>query len=424
MRADWDQRAKEDAHYYVAFSSRGQSREEFLAGGLKDVQPYEAQLNRLPPGDFDSRRALEVGCGPGRLMLPMSRHFGEIHGVDISPEMVQLARENVKGILNAHVHLTEHSDLRMFKSNTFDFAYSYAVFQHIPSRDIVLNYLREMARVLKPGGILCCQLRGAPPAPSGEHEPETWTGCVILWDDIVQFAERSGLSLVAASGVRTQYMLLTARKPNPATDYPPQLGEPKLNAVTPAAGGPFVPRSGAGAAVSLWLEGLPLDASLLDFEVRFGGRPGFPCYLSPPSGNFGYQLNVLLPTELGLGTVRVESLFRGVQLRGCTIEVVAAAPLAACVLSVTDGIDVASEVVRSAFLKVHLENVTEPQALAFSIDGHAATVDEFVCVNRATSQYEFSVRLPEQISSGEHNLMLITAESQILPHKFHITSHE
>ena len=38
-------------------------------------------------------RALEIGCGPGRLMKPLSRNFGEIHGVDVSDEMVRLARE-------------------------------------------------------------------------------------------------------------------------------------------------------------------------------------------------------------------------------------------------------------------------------------------------------------------------------------------
>ena len=47
-------------------------------------------------------RALEIGCGPGRLMRPMSRHFVEIHGVDVSDEMIALAKEKLRDIPNAH----------------------------------------------------------------------------------------------------------------------------------------------------------------------------------------------------------------------------------------------------------------------------------------------------------------------------------
>ena len=111
-------------------------------------------------------------------MRPMSRHFGEIHGVDISDEMIRLAEEQLKDIPHARVHVTPDSSLSMFSGGSFDFVYSYIVFQHIPDRDIVLNYLREAGRVLKPGGILRCQLRGTPPLASEmERESATWTGC-------------------------------------------------------------------------------------------------------------------------------------------------------------------------------------------------------------------------------------------------------
>ena len=45
-------------------------------------------------------------------------------------------------------------DLAAFADESFDLVYSYAVFQHIPSRDVVMQYLREARRVLKPGGLL------------------------------------------------------------------------------------------------------------------------------------------------------------------------------------------------------------------------------------------------------------------------------
>lgn len=177
MRADWNRRAAEDAFYHVAFERPRQGSQEFLVSGTQTAALFERELIYLPPADPASRRALEVGCGPGRLMRPMSRHFGEIHGIDISDEMLKQAREVLKDIPHAHVHVAPESDLRMFAEDSFDFVYSYAVFQHIPSREIVLNYLDEIARVLKPSGIMCCQLRGAPAPPSELRTgPLTWTG--------------------------------------------------------------------------------------------------------------------------------------------------------------------------------------------------------------------------------------------------------
>src|SRR5438270_477964 len=98
MRADWNERAREDARYYVAFGRRGQEDEEFFASASDVVRLLEEELKRLSREiPAERRKALEVGCGPGRLMRPMSRNFGEIHGVDVSDEMVRLAEERFRG---------------------------------------------------------------------------------------------------------------------------------------------------------------------------------------------------------------------------------------------------------------------------------------------------------------------------------------
>ena len=149
MREDWNRRAREDAHYYVAFGGRDQDEAGFDATAADVLKNLEAELKRLP-ADANRRawRALEIGCGPGRLMKPLSRHFGEIHGVDVSDEMIALARERLRGIPQAHVHATGGASLALFADESFDFVYTYAVFQHIPSRDVVLEYMqRDPARV-------------------------------------------------------------------------------------------------------------------------------------------------------------------------------------------------------------------------------------------------------------------------------------
>src|SRR3954452_23546278 len=144
MRRDWNERAREDAHFYVAFGRREQDPEEFFATATEVVRGLEHELRRLgPTANPRTRRALEIGCGPGRLMRPMSRHFGEIHGVDVSDEMVRRAEKNLADVPHAHPHHTSGSDLTPFADESFDLVYSYAVFQHIPSADVVFSYLHE-----------------------------------------------------------------------------------------------------------------------------------------------------------------------------------------------------------------------------------------------------------------------------------------
>ena len=77
-------------------------------------------------------------------MRPMSRNFGEIHGVDVSDEMIRLARERFQGASRMQLHLTNGADLAPLSSDSFDFVYSYAVFQHVPSREVVLAFFRGM----------------------------------------------------------------------------------------------------------------------------------------------------------------------------------------------------------------------------------------------------------------------------------------
>src|SRR5436853_2390430 len=120
MREEWNQRALEDAHYYVAFARRGQDEDEFFATAAEVVRGLEAELKRLAPGDRRARKALEIGCGPGRLMRPMSWNFGEIHGVDVSDEMIRLAQEKLSNVPNAFPVLNDGTGLACYKDEAFD----------------------------------------------------------------------------------------------------------------------------------------------------------------------------------------------------------------------------------------------------------------------------------------------------------------
>src|SRR5260370_329103 len=203
MRADWNARAVEDAHYYVAFGARAQDEDAFLATASEAVRAIESELKRFgPASDTRTMRALEIGCGPGRLMKHLSRHFGEIYGVDVSDEMIRIASQRLRDIPNARVEATNGATLAQFAAESIDFIYSYAVFQHIPSRDVVLSYMHEANRVLKPGGIFRAQFNGLP----HDYTPDTWSGVTFSATDIRLFTRENNFSLLALEGVDTQSM--------------------------------------------------------------------------------------------------------------------------------------------------------------------------------------------------------------------------
>jgi 2-polyprenyl-3-methyl-5-hydroxy-6-metoxy-1,4-benzoquinol methylase len=88
MRAGWNARAAEDAYYYVAFGCRNQDESEFFQTADEVLAWLRDEMRRIEtePGRV---RALEIGCGPGRLMRPLSASFLEIHGIDVSDKMIR-----------------------------------------------------------------------------------------------------------------------------------------------------------------------------------------------------------------------------------------------------------------------------------------------------------------------------------------------
>src|SRR5580658_9027402 len=297
MRADWNARAGEDANYYVAFGRREQAEEEFLSTGADVVRDLESQLPRLR----GRSAALEIGCGPGRLLRPMSGHFAEIHGVDVSDEMVRLARERLRHTPNAHAHHGSGAGLELFPEGRFDFVYSYAVFQHIPSRDVVFHYLREAHRVLKLGGVLRCQLNGLPPHA---REYDTWSGVRVTPGEIAQFARDYGFQLLALEQIWTQYMWITCRKAGEAPR--PPSGHARIRHLTNAITGEAAsPVGGPVALLSLWIENLPAECDLNAIAVGADGRSCRPSYIGEPAHDGVTQVNAELPRGLRTGLVPI-----------------------------------------------------------------------------------------------------------------------
>jgi SAM-dependent methyltransferase len=398
MRSDWNQRAGEDAYYYVAFGRREQEDEEFFATAADVVKDLERDLKRLPARDA----ALEIGCGPGRLMRPLSRRFGEIHGVDVSDEMIRLARQRLKDTPNAHPHHGSGSDLGIFPDGKFDFVYSYAVFQHIPSRDVVFHYLREARRVLKTGGILRCQLNGLPPEAK---QYDTWSGVRITPEEIVAFARENDFQLLALEQIHTQYMWITCRKRPAGWSKGPAVRSIS-NALTGEA---VAPASGPMAALSIWIDRLPGDCDLNNMTILAGGAPCRVIYIGEPAADGVSQVNVALPAGIRTGLVPVEVRWRGVPLcETAWARVMPAGPSVPRVITITDGVNLLLDCrTATGVMKVTMTEVLHPEDFHARVDGLDVLETDAFCTDPLHGRYEFNFRLPASIGRGPHQLQVM-----------------
>lgn len=128
--------------------------DDFLATGRAEVDAVLARARALHPR-LGRSRALDFGCGAGRLTQALCAHFDAVDGVDIAAGMLEHARRLDRGGATWHLHTA--ADLSLFPDGRFDFVYTSITLQHMPPA-LMRRYLREFPRVLAPGGLLCCQL--------------------------------------------------------------------------------------------------------------------------------------------------------------------------------------------------------------------------------------------------------------------------
>src|SRR5579883_3160299 len=222
MRRDWDQRARENARYYVASGREQWTDEEYYQSGETNLkQEILTDLGNVCQGkDPKQMRVLEIGCGTGRITRALARFFGEVYAVDISEEMVRQARLALRDYPNAHIFQNNGRDLTVIRRSgiprildslglgaglQFDFAFSYIVFQHIPSYDVIESYVREVHRLLKPGALFKFQVQGN----AGEDDQrDSWLGVPFTEEQARAMAERCGFEMRYNHGAGEQYYWL------------------------------------------------------------------------------------------------------------------------------------------------------------------------------------------------------------------------
>jgi SAM-dependent methyltransferase len=146
---DWQELGAREPYFAVLTESRflrehltDDARTAFFASGEADVSALLALL----PTDFAPRSALDFGCGVGRLTRALARRIERVHGVDVAPAMLDLARANVPSATFSAA----------LPDGEFDFICSLLVFQHMPvARGLAT--LRSLIARLAPGGFAAVQ---------------------------------------------------------------------------------------------------------------------------------------------------------------------------------------------------------------------------------------------------------------------------
>ena len=206
MRSDWERRARENAPFYIC-TTAAESAEAFAASGQRDLDEQVLDGLTVSP-DW---AVLEIGCGIGRLLKPLSRRVRRAVGVDLSEEMIRRGREYCADRPNVELRRTD-GGLEGLPDGEFDFVFSHIVFQHLPRKAYVDRYLRDAARVLRPEGLLRIQVDGRSRQFFRRVVADSWSGVVFSARALRRRLERSGFRVMDVRGEGTQYLRATASK--------------------------------------------------------------------------------------------------------------------------------------------------------------------------------------------------------------------
>jgi ubiquinone/menaquinone biosynthesis C-methylase UbiE len=123
---------------------------EMLAEDFSRTRQFTWDIEILSQYTSDGDTVLDLGCGNGRLLEVLKKHRIEYFGPDASKKLIEIARQKypqnkfeVGDILNLP-----------YSDNFFNKVFAIRTLHHIPSKEFRLQALKEIRRVLKPGGVL------------------------------------------------------------------------------------------------------------------------------------------------------------------------------------------------------------------------------------------------------------------------------
>ena len=188
QKAHWEALAKKNVRYYIN-SDKGRkiTEEEFRQSGQETYRRFIANDQLIT-----SRQSiLDFGCGTGRLTEFMAKDFKKVIGVDILGTMIAQGKIRLGSLKNVELIEIDGSSLPL-PDKSIDFVFSYLVFQHIKTREIVERAFADIHRVLAPGGTFKVLLR----SDKQKDMNRWWSGVEYSQEAIERLYEKMGFSML------------------------------------------------------------------------------------------------------------------------------------------------------------------------------------------------------------------------------------
>ncbi len=134
----WELYGEQDPYFGVFSHSKyigslsAERKREFMESGENFVSGLLSQSEAMFGNIEPKNRALDFGCGVGRLVIPFSKRFSEVVGIDISQSMIAEAIKNCEQVGVSNASFVRSTDDLVNVRGQFDFVNSYVVLQHIP----------------------------------------------------------------------------------------------------------------------------------------------------------------------------------------------------------------------------------------------------------------------------------------------------
>ena len=126
--------------------------ERYAAKPLDDPEAFERKIAHTKARMAPDQVVLDIGCGTGSLVLRLADGAREVHGLDLSSEMVRIAngKAAADGVDNVTFHVGPFDDsFDAFEDGSLDGICAYSILHLVPDRD---EALARIFRLLRPGG--------------------------------------------------------------------------------------------------------------------------------------------------------------------------------------------------------------------------------------------------------------------------------
>ena len=287
-------------------------------------------------------------------------------------------------------------------------------FPHIPSQQLVIAFLREIHRVLRPGGLARLQFNGS----AGSQAFDQWTGARFTLHELMDFAQAHDFQVLALDGVSTPSMWTTWRK-QPAGwsaglekevaawgDTLPVT----IHKITNASSfEPVAPCRGRFAAISIRAGNLPPDAGLNHLRATIGSSLGTITSISAPDREGWQRIRVDLPELEATGLLPVQLFWLDRPISPpATLRVIPPGPPIPRVAT-------APRRIENRIVRLTLEEIARPWEIEIWVEGQPVEDLEKTCSDPRPQRYQVNFRLPEQVGPGLHHLNINIGHRKLPP---------